>query len=232
MPKKKEHRPHADYLWVSRGLPRDLALILRDAMNIGTFIETGTYHGGTTRWAGENFKGVVTIEAAPALHATASAAGKHQGNVQYLLGDSGQLLPGVVAGLKSPALFWLDGHFSGDDTAGTGYECPLVAELKAVAASPLAHAIFIDDARLLLSTPKSGHKREQWPTLIEMIDALRACAGNPHIVVIADIIIAVPDTHRRILEDWCVGLNDESWGVYKRKYKKKPKGFVSRLIGR
>lgn len=232
MPKKQDHRPHADYLWVSRGLPRDLALILRDAVGVTTFVETGTYHGGTARWAGENFAHVVTIEAAESLHAASATAGKHQGNVRYLLGDSGKLLPDVVRSLDAPAMFWLDGHFSGDDTAGASYECPLLAELQAIAASPIAHVILIDDARLLLSTPKSGHKREQWPTLVEVLEALRACAGNPHIVVIADVIIAVPASYRRVLEDWCVALNDEAWGVYKRKYKKKRTGLVSRLIGR
>lgn len=228
--KQQPVNPHADYLFVSRGIPKDLVLLLRDAAGADTFVETGTYQGGTTRWAGEHFKQVVTMEAAEALHKTATEAGRLQPNVKYLLGDSSKLMPQVVNSLAGPAIFWLDGHFSGGDTAGADFECPVIEELDAIAASPHEHIVFIDDARLFLSAPKGGHQREQWPTLLELLAHVTPLKGNPHVAVIADVIISVPTRHRELLDNWCRDLADQAWRVWKRKNKAK-KGVLARMFG-
>ncbi len=207
--------PLADYLWVTRGIPRDLVLKLRDALAALVFVETGTYLGATTRWAAEHFAEVTSIEASPALHRNAVEVGKGQANVRYELGDSAMVLPRVVAALPGPAVFWLDGHYSGGATAGIECECPLMAELRAIATSPHAHAVLIDDARFFLSTPMPPHRRDHWPPIIEVLDGLRACAGDPHVVIIADVIVAVPQAQRRLLEDWCAALNGEAWQLYR-----------------
>ena len=223
---------NVDYLFVSRGIPRDLVLALRDASGAAAFVETGTYKGGTARWAGEQFDQVFTIEKSPQLHAAAKAEGTHQPNVDYLLGDSSEVMPGVVSKLSGPSVFWLDGHFSGDETAGADNECPAIDEIAAISESAHQHFVFVDDARLFLSTPPSAHKRGDWPSLIDVIDALRKLKGNPHIVVIVDIIIAVPATHRLLLEDWCVALNDQAWNYWLQQHTRKRFPLVRRLLGR
>jgi hypothetical protein len=65
-------------------------------------------------------------------------------------GDSAVLLPRVLTGLTGPALFWLDGHYSGPGTARGAKDTPLEAELAAITSHPLAgHVVLIDDAREL-----------------------------------------------------------------------------------
>jgi len=226
---RQTENPHADYLFVSRGLPKDLVLQLRDAAGCKTFVETGTYEGGTTRWAGEQFEQVFTIAAAESLHERAAASGKGQPNVEYMLGDSSKRMPEVVGRLTGPAVFWLDGHFSGGETAGADFECPVIEELDAIAESPYEHIVLIDDARLFLSAPKGGHQRDQWPTLLELIEHIKPLKGSPHLAVIADVFIIVPDKHRELLDTWCSDLADQAWRVWKHKQKSKP-GLLARLF--
>lgn len=50
---------------------------------------------------------------------------------------------------KGPVLFWLDGHYSGGDTACGVEDCPIVRELRIIAArNEPGDVILIDDARL------------------------------------------------------------------------------------
>ncbi len=224
---------HTDYLFVSRGLPRDLVVSLQNATNTEVFVETGTYKGGTTRWAAECFKSVITIEASEQLHEEAAKSGKHQENVSYLCGDSSDLMSGVVNQLAGPALFWLDGHYSGGETAGVECECPVVAELTAIARSDHEHIVFIDDARLFLSTPPKAHRKQDWPTIAETIACLEKLAGNPHIVIIADMIISVPQSCQGLLESWCTDLNDSAWTNWEeRQNGSRRKGLLSKFRGR
>jgi hypothetical protein len=53
-----------------------------------------------------------------------------------------------VRQLQEPALFWLDGHYSGVDTGKDELDTPVSAELEAILGSPVkGHVILIDDAR-------------------------------------------------------------------------------------
>ncbi len=63
---------------------------------------------------------MVTVEADARYQDLAVAAHAHLANVEFVLGDSREVLPRIVAGLGEPVMFWLDGHYSGDDTAGSG----------------------------------------------------------------------------------------------------------------
>ncbi|MBI1798044.1 MAG: hypothetical protein HYR74_13470 [Candidatus Eisenbacteria bacterium] len=113
-------------------------------------IETGTYEGEMARKASAHFRRVVTIELDPGLARAAERRLARLGNVEVLCGDSARVLPQVLAALREPALFWLDGHFSGVGTARGDTDTPLAAELEAIARHPVAgHVVLIDDARLL-----------------------------------------------------------------------------------
>jgi hypothetical protein len=47
-------------------------------------------------------------------------------------GDSGKELPKIVTQLDTPAIFWLDGHYSAGITAKGDTECPIFEELEAI----------------------------------------------------------------------------------------------------
>ncbi len=114
------------------------------------FVETGTYKAETTAAMAPHFDRVISIELDPTLAAAAQQKFAKTKNVQILLGDSGLLLPKVVAELDQRTLFWLDGHNCG---AGTGMSkdfgpTPIMRELETIFAHHIKdHVIIIDDQR-------------------------------------------------------------------------------------
>ena len=147
---------------------------------LAVFIETGTYYGETIAVVADLFPRVVSIELSPKYHALARQRFADKPHVELLHGDSGEVLQGVLATLDRPALFWLDGHYSGDDTARGALETPLLAELRAILAHRVkGHVVLIDDARLLDGT-------HDYPTLQEVEEVARS-AGR-RFRVAADIV--------------------------------------------
>lgn len=132
-------------------------LILLHAMRqhgYQVFVETGTYFGDTTAVMAQRGHRVHTIELAPEIHRAAAARFAGNPRVECLQGDSTALLPGIVERLEEPALFWLDGHYSGGPTAKGALETPIMAELECLRRArqdkPAVidrSAIFIDDMR-------------------------------------------------------------------------------------
>jgi hypothetical protein len=167
---------------------------------IACFVETGTYFGDGAIYAASVFPRVVTIEIKREYQQQAIARSQGR-NIEFFLGDSASLLPGVVSSLEGTAFFWLDGH------AGAGFfadedNCPLLAELEAIAASPHPHVIVIDDARAFLAPPPPPFNFECWPTLSEVLN--KACSRFPYYcVVMCDAIICVPDLMRTDIVDFC-----------------------------
>lgn len=156
---------------VQFGAPKEAISFLRDAMALTTLVEGGTYQGGTAKWAAENFDQVVTIENSPEMHRLASKNLEAIPNVLLLAGDTRQHLPELVA-QRDNLIYWLDAHWSGGQTYGQDDECPLLHELEIIFAHDRNHVILIDDARLFLAPPPSPHRREHWPTLLEVTRAL------------------------------------------------------------
>ena len=183
------------------GPPADLILALQRQLRLEDFVETGTYRGDTAAWAAEHFARVATIELSPEYHAAATARFRALPHVRVLLGDSGAMLRKVAAELAGPAVFWLDAHWSGLDTAGRETECPLLAELAVLNAAPVTHTLLVDDARLFAAPPPRPHRAELWPDLGAVLDALRA-GGRRHVVMFEDVLIAVPAAERAFVTDW------------------------------
>lgn len=52
---------------VTQGIPQEIVIELARLNNSTVFVETGTYHGATTRWASHHFETVHTIERAESL---------------------------------------------------------------------------------------------------------------------------------------------------------------------
>jgi hypothetical protein len=112
------------------------------------FVETGTGFGDTTAAVADLFAQCFTIELSAALHQHASARLAKIEHVRCLQGDSGRIVSDLLRNqISGPALFWLDAHTSGGNTASAGYD-PIFAELDAIlSASQPEHVILIDDAR-------------------------------------------------------------------------------------
>ena len=119
---------------------------------IRRLVETGTFEGEMVRKVRGAFASLVTIELSPALAAEARRKLEPYSGITVLDGDSAEILPRVLAELRDPALFWLDGHYSGGATARGALETPLLEELRVIAAHARGvpgHVVLIDDARLL-----------------------------------------------------------------------------------
>jgi hypothetical protein len=150
------------------GIPQDLAIKLRDTFGLRYFIETGTYKGGTAKWALQNFKKVWTIEGWPEYWEKAHASFGYLENINCLFGDSRDLLPKVLEEVgDEPALLWLDAHWLGNSvvSAGTPGECALKEELEAIKKSGVQHFVLIDDAHCFQGELPREADRSQWPPL-------------------------------------------------------------------
>ena len=177
---------------VHLGVPKEIVLWAKDAFGLKTFVETGTNRAATAVWASSHFPRVITIEGQEALYESARAANRDKPQIEFLLGNSGELLGRVLESLTEPALLWLDAHYSGGDTFGAGAECPLLDELAAVNRARHPHVVLIDDARFFLAPAPPGHNNKDWPGLLEVASALSAGSAPRFAVVHDDIIVAVP----------------------------------------
>lgn len=183
------------------GPPEALVLALQLRGGVEHFVETGTFRGDTASWAAGHFDQVITIELSPAFHAAALVRFHDQPKIRVLSGDSAAMLSVVATELKRPAIFWLDAHWSGSDTAGRSAECPVLAEIAAIDATRLAHFILVDDARLFAAPPPRPHCAAQWPDLATIVAALHG-GGRRYIVLFDDVLVAIPSSDRQYLTTW------------------------------
>ena len=116
----------------STEMTRRIKLFFRDLCNVQAFVETGTYRADTALWASSNFDQVYTIELSPHLHKQVSSKYQSYTNIIFLNGNSAEMLSKIIAEISQPSIFWLDGHWSGRDTAGEENECPLLQEIEAI----------------------------------------------------------------------------------------------------
>jgi hypothetical protein len=184
----------------------ELAARLRDHLDLSGAVETGTYLGDSAALLARHFAQVWTVELAEPLWQQARRRHGASTNITFLQGASEDVLPDVADSAPGPLLYWLDGHWSGAGTAGEGSECPVLDEIKAIdaAAHGARSVVLIDDARLFQTPPPPPHDQSQWPTLMEVTDALRA-THDRYVTLLEDVIVAVPAGARHVVEDY--GMN-------------------------
>ena len=175
-------------------LPKQLSLDLRDRLGLRRAVETGTYYGHTTAVLAGMFDEVVTVERADEFYERARQLLEPLSNVRQVKGHSGDAL----RSLDTPAggtLYWLDAHWSGGETAGSDDPCPLIAELDAIGAGDPNDCLLIDDAREFAAPPD-----DRWPTLVEVFDAVRHDRSDHYVTVVHDLVLAVPESARDIVD--------------------------------
>lgn len=150
----KEKRKYSK--WIEDGRPdpppplakREMLLDYKNRHGLQLLVETGTFKGDTVEAMRGVFKKVYSIELADKFYREAVQRFSGVANVELHQGDSGKVMPEVVAKLDAPTLFWLDGHYSGGDTAKGDLYCPVWGELEAIfGAMKQPFVVLIDDAR-------------------------------------------------------------------------------------
>lgn len=117
--------------------------------NLKVLVETGTYTGQMVEACLLQFDKIYSIELCEKLYNNALDKFKNCNNVYLLQGDSGIILKYVIDKLQCPALFWLDGHYSGGITVLGDKVTPIIEELTHIFNNIIVYnIILIDDARL------------------------------------------------------------------------------------
>lgn len=152
------------------------------------FIETGTFVGDTLAYvAHDRSVKCTSIELADQYYDAAKQCFTKYTNITLFHGDSGMILPECVRNLQGPALFWLDGHYSGGTTARGELDTPVSAELGSILDSPIKqHVILIDDTRYFDGT-------NNYPNLDVLLNTVRQ-KDIYNIEVSTDIIRLTPKT--------------------------------------
>ena len=164
-------------------------LTIREAQNrygCDILVETGTYMGDMVEAQRDNFAYVYSIELSPTLYTRAVKRFSSDANVEILQGDSGEVLVTLVPRILKPAIFWLDGHYSGGVTAKGKLTSPIMAEIETILSARVkGHAILIDDARLFVGD-------EDYPTVRAVEDRVSTLAPTYAVDVKNDIIRCLP----------------------------------------
>ena len=165
--------------WVARGRPAPpphghKQAVLRQyaaAYQLRILVETGTQHGHMLAALKKVFARLYSIELDPALYEKARRRFRSSRQIELLCGDSAELLPGIIARLHEPALFWLDGHYGPNRALAGKRVTPILAELTHLFAAPrLGHVIVIDDVRLF-------RERFGYPPLAEVLAMIEQDGG-------------------------------------------------------
>lgn len=113
-----------------------------------SFIETGTYIGDTTAVASEVFDQVYTVDIYEPIYNNAKIRFAQKSNVHLYLGDTCDMLQGIIKDSLSRRLYWLDAHSSGGGTGGVPGFSPILSELKQIfECEDDDFVILIDDLR-------------------------------------------------------------------------------------
>ena len=149
------------------------SVIIRNGLKNSTWIETGTYLGGTTKILGKHGRHVISIEPDILLFKRAQKRLKSMENITLLNGLSEDVLPAILSELEGNVCFWLDGHFSSGITFNGPRETPILDELSSIEKN-LAHfdqvVILVDDVRLF----ESSSSQSDYPSLDVLVDWARS----------------------------------------------------------
>lgn len=124
-----------------------------EKQNYKKFVETGTHYANTIQHLIDEFEEIHSIELSIPFFNRAKTIFEKNDKVKLYQGDSMYVLPEVLKKINSPCVFFLDGHYSSEDTAKGEKEVPLLEELESIMAEFRDEClIIIDDLRLFGTT--------------------------------------------------------------------------------
>ena len=157
-----------------------------EKFGLKVFVESGTYYGDTVEAVKPWFEHVYSIELSRDLYEGAKKRFRSDRNVHLICGDSGEHIGALVKDIHQPALFWLDGHYSGGETARGERDTPIYEELAHILKAPdLGHVILIDDAHCFGNDPG-------YPTLDDLTEYVRSLRNGIAITIEDDSIRITP----------------------------------------
>jgi hypothetical protein len=170
--------PNERFLSLEPELRREALRSFGENHGLNILVETGTNQGLTPLHLARWFREIYTIELDDHLHATAKRRLASLPNITCLHGDSTDMLPEVLRTITEPALFWLDGHYSGPGTGHGVVSTPIRDELRLLFEDGRPHVILVDDARIFGGGPEHTlyDHYEQYPTL-EWVEEFAAAYG-------------------------------------------------------
>ena len=179
--------------WVARGKPVPPPHIVKqrtinklaDRFGLKTLVETGTYYGDMVEAMKRRFSRVYSIELSKELCERAAKRFRGDRHVMIIQGDSGAELGKLVRSIDQPALFYLDGHYSGGITAQGTKWTPIYEELAHIFGHDPRHVIVIDDARCFGRDP-------DYPTLDALREFIRSKRPGAGVEVEDDSIRITP----------------------------------------
>ena len=157
-------------------------------------IETGTFLGNSALLLAETFGHCTTIEKDAALAAKAIERFREDPRVTVVAASSRDVLPELCREVTVPAFYWLDGHWSGGNTAGEDDPCPVMVELEAIASSPsCGHSVVaVDDARLFGFGHDLDPQMQSFPTMASVLNAIERDLSLQTYIV-DDVVVGVPE---------------------------------------
>jgi len=154
----------------------------RDKYGYEILVETGTFLGDMVEAQKKIFRKIYSIELGVDLFNEAVRRFRRDKNVIIVQGDSGKVLPKILSEIDSPAIFWLDGHYSAGITAKGDKECPIYEELDAIFDDKqFNHIILIDDARCFIG-------QGDYPTIAQLTEYVKGKNDKYQVEVRDDII--------------------------------------------
>jgi hypothetical protein len=200
------HSPHADFLldvldlakWPARKiwgenrhrlptlLKRRVIASYARRYKLGTFVESGTYLGGTVAFMRRYCGQVYSVEFQPHLAKAAQERFARDRSIRIFHGDGSQWMPRIIAELREPALFWLDGHFEPGTARDGELACPTWQEMSAALADArFSHILLVDDAR-------DFNGRGGYPTLEALEQFIHSVRADVALEVRHDILRVTP----------------------------------------
>jgi hypothetical protein len=173
------------------GVPPWLVQWVKDHTEIRHAVETGTFKGDSAALLADRLGQCTSIEISPMYAERARQRFADRSDITIVEGDSRRTLGELCAELPAPAVFWLDGHWSGGDAGGGAAPCPVLEEIDAIiAAGRSGDVIVVDDARLFGIGHDLDPDMQHYPRLITLLSHLEAAGGITY--VLDDVVVCVP----------------------------------------